>query len=255
MSDGIEYRRMVGSIARKLSAKERHQIAYINSIDPMENVTGIDLLARLEWLGVFSQKNIDGLLDTAKIINRFDLVDDINHYRKKAKTSNLKQGKKTPQKGTTLSAERQELEDTLEMLVNNTAVLEQHLSMLKRTLDGEGDPEDEGIEIVRHIRESAHGLASDLHAAHEKLARQTRSNSSETLSSGSSVNNLHKRRSFSDSSSPEFHCSLNVQPETPEKPIPKPRKNLGLPPPTTEYAKDENTRRKPPRKAMRVLKL
>ena len=204
MSDVVEYRRLVASIARKLSAEERQQIAFIrldgedtSKYSPQnKDATGIDLFAKLERLRVFSKKDIDGLMDVvAKDVNRNDLVDDIKVYRKNAKTSSKQTKKKQQKKTKEPSAERQELEGTFEMLVVKMSVLAQYLSMLQRTLDGEGNIQDEGAEIMRIISESVQGLASDLNTAHEKLARRPNG----TLSTNSSASSLDSKRSSSSS--------------------------------------------------------
>ena len=234
MSDEIQYRRLVVSIARQLSPEERQAVAYIRlkkediTKYSLQNkdVTGIDLLARLECLGVFSQKNIDGLKNIAKDINRPDLKGEVKDYKKNAKTSTSKQSKKTPQKISTPSAERQELEGTYELLVKKLSSLEKNLSELQETLSlsEEGSIQNKGAEIVRNINESVQNLASDLRTTCEKLPRRPRASS--IFSTGSSESSLDSRRSSSGSffenqisSDPNFpighvQCHQGIQPFT-----------------------------------------
>ena len=92
-TQAIAYRRMVTSLARELSTEEVKQVAYIRltgeeSISKYTSnpptASGLDLLATLERLGVFSQKNTQHLVDIAKDVNRHDLVKKVEDYRKNA---------------------------------------------------------------------------------------------------------------------------------------------------------------------------
>ena len=199
-----DYRRLVVSFAKQISPEEKQAIAYIYLKDKEDitkyspqnkDITTIDLLTSLECHGVFSQKNIDGLKNIAKDINRSDLKNKIKDYKKNAKTLTSKQSKKTDdkthQKITTPSAERQEL---CELLVKHLSTLEQNLSELQ-DLPEEGG-EDKDAEIERNTYESAQNLVSDLRTTCKKL----RPRASSTLSTGSSGSSLDSRRSSSGSS-------------------------------------------------------
>ena len=93
MSDRIKYRTLVVSIGRQLSSQEIQQIAFIRLVkeditkySPQnKDVTGIDLLSRLESLGQFSQENVDGLTDIVKDVNRADLVEEIKAYKRNSR--------------------------------------------------------------------------------------------------------------------------------------------------------------------------
>ena len=192
-TQAITYRRLVASLARELSAEEVEQVAYIrltgkestskySSSHP--NATGIALLATLERLGMFSQENAEGLVDIAKDIKRHDLVKKIEDYRKNKKSA----GKCAKKKKRGLPSEEQkQLEETFEMMVTQFSVLEQHVSLLQRALDGE--QEEEALEVLRGTAVVVQGMGSKLSEAHERLARRSpdSSNSSDGGSSPCSV--------------------------------------------------------------------
>lgn len=88
-SQAITYRRMVASLARELSAEEVKEVAYIRLTGKQSTskytsnnptATGLDLLATIERLGVFSRQNAKGLVDIAEGINRHDLVEKVKDY-------------------------------------------------------------------------------------------------------------------------------------------------------------------------------
>ena len=76
------------------------------------------------------------------------------------------------------------------------AVLEQHISLLQRTLQ-KTDVEliDEGLEIVHNSGSIAQALATNLNQAHKKLARRSRADSS---TSGSSDGSRRSSREVSE---------------------------------------------------------
>lgn len=171
-SQGIAYRRMVASLARELSAEEVKEIAYIRltgvesiskyTTDP-PTASGFDLLATLERLGVFSQKNTEGLVDIAKDVNRYDLVIKVENYRTNPPKA-VKSVKKKP-RGLP-SEERQQLEETFEMIVTQFFALEHHVSLLQHTLDGEQD--EDALEVLRAMVMMVQDLESKMK---DKLAR------------------------------------------------------------------------------------
>ena len=189
MSDNqkaIEYRRLVASFARQLSAEEVKEISYIRLKD-VECISkyitnpamGLDLLARLERLGTFSQQNLDGLLEIAKDVNRQDLEEKVKAYKRR-RTKVVKYVKRKPQK--VPSEKRKKIEETFEMIVVQFAVLEQHVSLLQRTMmddthvDGE---QDEALEVLRVTGDLVNDMASKLTFVCKSLARHS------TASSGS----------------------------------------------------------------------
>ena len=175
-TQAIAYRRMVASLARELSAEEVKEVAYIRltGVESISKYTsnppiasGLDLLATLERLGVFSQKNTEGLVDIAKDVNRHDLAKKVENYRKYP--SKAVKCTKKKQRGL-LSEERQHLEDTFELMVTQFAVLEQHVSLLQRALDGE---QEEALEVLRVTGMVVQGMGTKLSEAHERLARRS----------------------------------------------------------------------------------
>jgi len=68
-----------------------------------------------------------------------------------------------------LSEEQQQLEDTFELMVTQFAVLEQHVSLLQRALDGELQ---EALEVLHVTALVLQGMGSKLSEAHERLARR-----------------------------------------------------------------------------------
>ena len=165
----MEYRRLVASIAAKLSLEDVQKVAFVR-LENRNVATGIDLLTRLECLGQFSQDNIDGLEIIVKEINRKDLVREVKHYKKSAKPS--KQIEK-PHKSTAPITECQEMENACVLIASKLSDLKQQFSVLQQTLARGGD--DEGTEIVYLIGEAAQTLAKDAYAAHNKLTHLTSS--------------------------------------------------------------------------------
>ena len=179
MSDiqAIEYRRLVSCLAASLSAEEVERVAYIRLTDTQSpdkynakepGATGLNLLATLERLGVFSLQKVDGLLEIAKDVCRCDLM--------RQRCLSLR---RQP------SEEQQHLEQIFEMMVAKLAALEQHVSLLQRTLDGENDMRDESLELLRNTENIVQDLALKLQGARQKL--NSRSLTSSTSSSGSDV--------------------------------------------------------------------
>lgn len=199
MSDNIdlhalEYRSFVVSFANNLTAEEVYEVAYIwlskygdvSKYKPTSKprICGLDVLATLECRRIFSRDNISGLVDIAKKINRYDLVDDVEAFIKKTKGSRHGMKHNIKKKESSLSEERQELQRTFETMVTQMAVLEQHISLLHKTLQ-KSDIEiiDDGMEIVQHSGDIAQALATNLNSAYKKLARRSRA---ESTTSGSS---------------------------------------------------------------------
>ena len=182
----IEYRRFVASFARHLSVEEVKDISYIRLKD-VESIfkyttnppsaTGLDLLARLERLGTFSQENLDGLLEIAKDINRSDLEEKVKTYKRR-RTKAVKYVKRKPQK--VPSEKRKKIEETFEMIVVQFAVLEQHVSLLQRTMmddahvDGE---QEEALEVLRVTGDLVNDMASKLTFVCKSLSRHSVSSS------------------------------------------------------------------------------
>ena len=192
----IEYRALVASFSKKLTAEEIYHVAYVwltgkedsskysPSINP--SVCGLELLAKLERRGIFSRKKIEGLVEIAKKLNRYDLVDEVNGYKKKKGESYGTRYART--KVSPRSEERQYFERTFDVMVTQMAVLEQQLSLLQTTLQQRTDDEllDEGMEIIQNSGTIARNLASNLTTVHKKLAHRPRADSSASGSSDAS---------------------------------------------------------------------
>ena len=195
----VEFRDFIASFAKELAAEEVYQVAYVwlqkrGDVDLFSpsckpNACGLELFAKLECSGVFSRKDLSGLRDIAKRINRSDLVEKVDAFTKGAisKKKRRTSEKKCLQKKS--SEERQELERTFESMVVQMAVLEQHISLLQRTLcQQKTDSElmDEGLEIIEHSSEIAQNLALKLSQVQKRLANRSRTNSSASGSSDGS---------------------------------------------------------------------
>lgn len=138
----IEFRDFVANFAKQLAAEEVYEVAYVwlqkrgdvekfsPSCCDKQKACGLELFAKLECSGVFSRKDVSGLREIAKRINRTDLVKSVDAYtketKKKRKTNETRCTKKKD------SEERQQLENTFETLVVQMAVLEQHISLLQK---------------------------------------------------------------------------------------------------------------------------
>ena len=142
------------------------------------SATGLNLLATLERLGVFSLHNINGLLEIAKDVCRQDLVDKVEEYKKRSHgVSQARKKLRRPPR-----EDQGHLEQTFEMMVTKLAALERHVSLLQRTLDGENDMRDESLELLCNTEKIVQDLASKVHEAHQKLHAGFHMSSSRSLS-------------------------------------------------------------------------
>ena len=189
MSDtlqAIEYRRLVSSVAAQLSVEEVERITFIrlakldavqgcNSDDTEEKSSALHTLAALERQGEFSIKNIDGLMEIVRDVNRHDLMRLIENYRKSRplakKTGKIKTPKLRHKHAGNSSIERCQLEKTYEMMVTRFTFLEQQMSLIPRLLEGEGDIQDEGAVVLLSLKCAAEELASNLNQAHKSFGQ------------------------------------------------------------------------------------
>lgn len=200
MSDNVDintiaYRALVASIARELTRQQIYEVAFIwlkgkgdisKYSTSEQNVCALELFASLECLGRFSFKNVSGLLEIAKSINRNDLVKKIEAYKKK-KGDNSYGTRYVKKKDSTRSEERQHLEQTFEVMVTQMAFLEQQLSLLQSTLQKKTDSLlDEGMEIVQNSGAIVQELATNLTTVQKKFARRSRTDSSASRGSDTS---------------------------------------------------------------------
>ena len=187
----IDFRTFLVSFVRRLEAEEVYEVAVIwlqgkrdvSAYAPSNEhrKCGLELFTMLECQRVFSWKNIDGLKDIAKRINRFDLVDEVKDFiKKKGKTCGTRYTKKK-----SFSEERQHLEKAFESIVTETAVLQQHISLLHRALEGSDGVGtiDEGIVIVENLTAITTRLASQLSDVQKKLIVNRSRSSSDTSKS------------------------------------------------------------------------
>lgn len=199
----LAYRKLVGAIAKELTREEIYYVAFlfldgkgdISKYSVSEqNVCGLELFACLEGLGVFSFKNIDGLLQVVKSLNRNDLVEKIEAYKKKQKKGdNSYEAKCTKKRDSTRSERRQYLEETFELMVTQMVCLEQQLSLLQGTL--QENQLDEGMVIAQNSGVIMKQLATTLTKAQKKFATG--------LSSPSSNSSI--------SSNEDSECSTSVE--------------------------------------------
>ena len=191
----IEFRDFIASFANELAAEEVYHVAYVwlqkrGDVDLFlpsckPKACGLELFAKLECSGVFSIKDLSGLREIAKRINRSDLVEKVDAFTKDASKKKRRTSEKKCQQKKS-SEERQELERTFESMVVQMVVLEQHISLLQRTLCQQiTDSElmDEGLEIIEHSSEIAQNLALNLSQVQKRLANRSRTNSSASGSS------------------------------------------------------------------------
>ena len=191
----VEFRDFITSFAKELAAEEVYHVAYVwlqkrGDVDLFlpsckPKACGLELFAKLECSGVFSIKDLSGLREIAKRINRSDLVEKVDAFTKDASKKKRRTSEKKCQQKKS-SEERQELERTFESMVVQMAVLEQHISLLQRTLCQQiTDSElmDEGLEIIEHSSEIAQNLALNLSQVQKRLANRSRTNSSASGSS------------------------------------------------------------------------
>lgn len=246
----IEYRALVASFSKELTAEETYHAAYIwltgkedtskYSPSSNSNVCGLEIFAKLERHGIFSRQKIEGLVEIAKRLNRYDLVDKVNAYKKKKGESYGTRYAKT--KASTRSEERQYFEQTFEVMVTQMAVLEQQLSLLQTILRQKTDIEllDEGMDIIEKSGTTVHELASKLSTVKNKLGRRSRADSASSRSSDSSGCGSLERPRMSESACskdtndtstgsnflvPRPVVSTPAQLSLPkkDKPVPKPR--------------------------------
>lgn len=171
----IEYRRLVASIASQLSTEEVERIVFVRSFESdltTKSESALNLLAALECKGEFSHQNVDGLVEIVKDVNRYDLMEQIEAYKKNRALAKKAVGKGKPWKlGRTkqlsTSEERRHLEETFEMMVTRFTFLEQQMSLIPRVLEGEGDIQDEGTMILHSMKHAAEELAFKLDKTYE----------------------------------------------------------------------------------------
>ena len=186
-TNAIVYRALVASIAKKLTCEEIYEVAFIwlkgkrdisnYMYSTSEKGCGLELFADLECLGLFSFKNIDGLLEIVKSIKRNDLVKRIETYKKKQKKGDNSYGTRcTKERDLTHSEERQHLEQSFKFIVIQMASLEQQLSLLQSTL--QENLMDKGMEILQHSGAIMQELATNLTTEQKKFARRSRTDSS-----------------------------------------------------------------------------
>lgn len=203
----IEYRRLVASVASQLSAEEVERIMFVR-FSLTEDITSsaLHLLAALECKGEFSFQNIDGLLEIVKDVNRHDLMDQIESYKKnraqakKSSLGKLKISKLGRAKQLGSNEERKHLEETFEMMVTRFTFLEQQMSLIPRLLEGEGDIQDEGSVILRSLKHAADELALKLGQTYEYFNEPHSSTASSARESprGSMEDTRRERGSFDD---------------------------------------------------------
>lgn len=195
----IDNRAFVTSFAQELSPEEVYQVAYVwlqkaSDIDQFApscktRASNLELFAKLERLGIFSSNDVSGLKNIAKKINRSDLVEKVDAFTKdmKKKWKNSESKSETKSVKRKDSDERKELEKTFETMVVLIATLEQHISLIQKTLCQQTtDIElvEESKELIEHSSEFAQQLALNLSQAQKRLVSRSRTNSSASGSSG-----------------------------------------------------------------------
>ena len=215
----IEYRRLVASIASHLSAEEVERITFIRDSgdgcrsDDGEPKTALHMLAALERRGEFSVQNIDGLIEIVKDVNRHDLVQLAETY-KRTRHHTRKPGKliRTPKllrkrsSNSKSTKERTHLEETYELMVTRFTFLAQQMSLIPRLLEGEGDLHDEGTVILHSLKYAADELASKLTEAHEYF-QELSSDGDWSLCSNSSSEDLRRGDSSEGRQTPQHQTS------------------------------------------------
>lgn len=171
----IEYRRLVASVASQLSSEEVERIVFVRSFESdlsAKSTSALNLLAALECKGEFSLQNVDGLLEIVKDVNRYDLMEQIESYKKSRALAKKSVGKGKPWKSVrtkqlSSNEERRYLEETFEMMVTRFTFLEQQMSLIPRVLEGEGDIQDEGTMVLGSLKHAADELAFKLGQTYE----------------------------------------------------------------------------------------
>lgn len=170
MSDNsaIEYRAFVVSFVNELTQKEIYQVAFIYDVkDEVDKYpsAGLDVFATLERKGVFSQRDVAGLLHIARFINRMDLVRRVDTFTKQVKKRGHRIRKKSKSKSTLpISKEHQLLEQAIETMIKQTTILGNQITLLQKTLQ-KCDTEvifKEGRELVQQSSDIAENLSSSL---------------------------------------------------------------------------------------------
>lgn len=189
MSDNpdIEFRRLVSDIAANLSREEVERVAYIRLRDSQSRdkynakepgATGLNLLATLECLEVFSQQNVDGLWEIAKDVDRRDLMGRVEEY--KAKRSHAAEcARKKPRR--LLKEDQQQLD---KKAIAKLAALQKHVSLLQRALNKRTDEQDEAFELLRSMEEIVQTLRAQQPLS-SLISTRSRNDSSSSSSNGS----------------------------------------------------------------------
>lgn len=201
----IEYRRLVASVASQLSVEEVERIVFVRSLESdltAKSTSALNLLAALECKGEFSLQNVDGLLEIVKDVNRYDLMEQIESYKKsralaKKSVGKGKVWKSVRTKQLSSDEERRHLEETFEMMVTRFTFLEQQMSLIPRVLEGEGDIQDEGTMVLRSLKHAADELAFKLGKTYEYFVSNREGDGRESPQ-GSMKNMRRGRGSYDD---------------------------------------------------------
>ena len=211
----LEYRKFVAWFAKQLKVEEIYEVAFIwlrnrgdiSIYEPKEKPCGLKLFVALECLGIFSWREMVGLVEIAKSVNRFDLVKNVESFTKKNGRSCGKRYSK--KRDSSEIEERRQLETAHERMVLKSTELEVCISDLQTVLRKRDLATDDGVRVVLSAEAIAKGLAAELDAVWTELQRRSREESSTSSSSDGSEGN---RRNSGDVSAPVPECAQGIIP-------------------------------------------
>ena len=193
----VNFRIFFVSFARQLKAEEVYEVAAIwlrnkrdiSSFEPDKKPSGVKLFIDLECLGILSWKDVDGLIEIAKALKRFDLVKEVETFsKKKGKSYGQRYTKKKKEHKN--SEERQQLERAHETMVGKMTELAEIVGETKAALQKPEYGAGEAAGIVGRAETVAEGLVTELSIFRAKLECRSRAGSGTSLSSdGSSEGN------------------------------------------------------------------
>lgn len=171
----LAFRRLLYSLSRQLTAKDKHGIIFIhfyNEKVTLETASILELLCKLESQGIASYNNPNGLLDLMKDLKRNDLAGEVKDFMKKKKPRTEKKANVLEKKRSGILSEDsdQEEEDlelraTLEASSVQATVLLQQMEKLQVCISGKCVRWSDVDHVVVEASQTAEALAERLRKA------------------------------------------------------------------------------------------
>jgi len=163
----LAFRRLLYSLSRQLTAKDKHGIIFIhfyNEKVALETASELDLLCKLEAQGIATYSNPSKLLELMKDLKRNDLAGEVRDFMKKKKPSKKKPDAKNDEADSG-QEEDLELRATLEAAFVQATVLLQQMERLHVGISGKPASWADVECIVSEACQTSEALAERLRKA------------------------------------------------------------------------------------------